>query len=39
MIDNMMTENEKAELLEEFRKIDLNGDGMLNEAELLNIYL
>ncbi|KAM3145673.1 hypothetical protein pb186bvf_002219 [Paramecium bursaria] len=39
MIDNMMTENEKAELLEEFRKIDLNGDGMLNEAELLNVYL
>ena len=39
MIDNMMTENEKAELLEEFRKIDLNGDGMLNEAELLNVYM
>jgi calcium-dependent protein kinase len=36
--ENMMSEQDKKRLMEEFQKFDLNKDGMLTKEELLKVY-
>ena len=36
--ENMMSEQDKKKLMDEFQKFDLNKDGLLTKEELLKVY-
>lgn len=36
--ENMMSEQDKKKLMDEFAKFDLNKDGLLTKEELLKVY-
>ncbi|KAM3145672.1 hypothetical protein pb186bvf_002218 [Paramecium bursaria] len=38
MVDNMVSDNAKQKLLEEFKSIDVDNDGMISQEELLAVY-
>ncbi|KAM3133629.1 hypothetical protein pb186bvf_014316 [Paramecium bursaria] len=38
IMDNLQTEKEKQELLEKFKKIDVDGNGFISKEELIEVY-